>query len=128
MTAALRSADMRPEQIGHIHAHGLGTVTGDLEEGAAIGDVFGEQASRTPVTAAKSYFGNLGAGSGLVELISSVLAIGQGTLFPVLNCDSPDPKCGVRVAQAGDSAGDSVLKLSVSPQGQASALVVRKFA
>jgi 3-oxoacyl-[acyl-carrier-protein] synthase II len=127
MLAALQDAGMKPEEIGHIHAHGLATRTGDVAEASAISQVFGEHAGRVPVTAAKSYFGNLGAGSGLVELVASVLALRSGSLFPVLNFRTPDPECPVRVVASPVEPGDSLLKPNVTLQGQASCVVVRRY-
>ena len=83
-----------------------------------------------PVTAAKSYFGNLGAGSGMIELIASVLALANKRLFPILNYETPDPECPVAAATGSNgrsSPGDSFLNLSVTPQGQASAVLVRSW-
>ncbi len=124
---ALADADAKIDDVGHIHAHGLGTQSCDREEAAAIRQVFGSRADTLPVTAAKSYFGNLGAASGLVELIASVLALDDGALFPILNYETADPDCPILAAKAGMSAGQSVLNLSVTPQGQASAILVRRF-
>jgi 3-oxoacyl-[acyl-carrier-protein] synthase II len=128
LRASLRSAEMSPSEIGHIHAHGLSTRMCDVDEAKAICDVFGPTADKVPVTAAKSYFGNLGAGSGMIELISSVLALGHGKLFPILNYETPDPDCPIAVAKptGGETAaGTSFINLSVTPQGQASAVLVR---
>jgi len=126
---ALRDADMSPAQVGHVNAHGLGTPSCDADETAAIREAFGAVADRVPVTAAKSYFGNLGAGSGIVEVIASLLAIQRGRLFPTLNYETPDPACSLSiVSDAGTTPGDSFLKVSVTPQGQAGALLFRRFA
>lgn len=126
MRAALREAGLSPGEVGHIHAHGLGTRQGDLVEARAIREVFEGHADKVPVTAAKSYFGNLGAGSGLVELIASSLALSKRKLFPVLNCDVPDPECGLNVVHgASCNPGDSFLNLSVTRQAQASCVAVR---
>jgi 3-oxoacyl-[acyl-carrier-protein] synthase II len=129
MRQALRGAGMTPEQVGHIHAHGLATRASDRDEARAINEVLGEANGRIPVTAAKSYFGNLGAASGVVELIASLLALQSGRLFPVVNYETPDPECALAVAAPGRDtpAGDSVLNINVSPQGQASAVLVRKW-
>ena len=128
MRAALGEARLGPDRIGHLHAHGLGTRRGDAEEARAVREVFGSHADKTPVTAAKSYFGNLGAGSGIVELIASTLALGRKQLFPVLNYATPDPDCRLDVVRRwpGDP-GDTCLSLSVTPQGQASCVVVRRW-
>lgn len=128
MQAALRDAGLAPDQVGHVHAHGLSTRTSDAEEAQAIREVLGPAADRVPVTAAKSFFGNLGAGSGLVELGASLMALARGALFPVLNFRTPDPECPVLVCRTGDTpAGESFLNLSVTPQGQASCLLVRRW-
>ena len=92
---ALETSGLQAEDFGHVHAHGLSTVKCDAEEAAAIKSVMGEQ---TPVVAAKSYMGNLGAGSGIVEVVSSMLAIENDELFPVLNYEKPDPACPIAVA------------------------------
>jgi 3-oxoacyl-[acyl-carrier-protein] synthase II len=127
MRRAVDMAGVRPEAVGHIHAFGSSTTAGDREEAAAIGDVFGPPASRLPVVAAKSHFGNLGGGSGIVECVASTLALARGSLFPLLNHEVADPACPVRPARAGDPAGDLFVSSSVTPQGQAGALVIRAF-
>jgi 3-oxoacyl-[acyl-carrier-protein] synthase II len=124
---ALAKAGMEPEQLGHYHAHGLATRICDEQEAAAVQAVFGARNQPLPVTAAKSYMGNLGAAGGLVELISSVLALQHDKLFPILNYETPDPRCPIHAARTGDeSSGDSFLKVSVTPQGQASAIAIRR--
>jgi 3-oxoacyl-[acyl-carrier-protein] synthase II len=122
MKAALRDADKTPEDVGHINAHGLSTTERDADEARAIQNVFGPRAGDVPVTALKSYFGNLGAGSAVVELIASALALRKGRLPPVLNYTTPDPECHVAVATGERAPGQSFLNLSVTPQGQAAVL------
>lgn len=127
LRSTLNGADVAPDQIGHVHAHGLSTRSGDIEEARAIQEVFGSRTEPVPVVAAKSYCGNLGAGSGLVELIGSLLALRHGGLFAVLNYETPDPECPIRVVAEGSvPAGDSFINVSVTPQGQASSLLVRR--
>ena len=118
----------RPEDVGHVHAHGLSTRSCDADEARAIRDVFGDRTATLPVTAAKSYFGNLGAGGGLVELAASVLALGDGRLFKMLNYETPDPECPLDICRETRPAGTSCLHVNVTPQGQASAVLVRKLA
>ena len=70
----------------------------------------------------------MGAGSGAVELISSLVALEKGTLFRTLNYETPDPECDINVTNGNDvPAGDSFINLSVTPQGQASAVVVKSY-
>lgn len=121
--SALEVAQLSPDSIGHVHAHGLGGLRCDEEESAAIVSSLGD----LPVTAAKSYMGNLGAGSGMVEAIASVLSMQKNELFPVLNCDSVDPKCKLNVVTKSTTPGDSFINLNVTPQGQASATIIKRF-
>jgi 3-oxoacyl-[acyl-carrier-protein] synthase II len=126
MQAALRDAGRTPTDVGHLNAHGLSTTERDADESRAIREVFGPLADRLPVTAPKSYFGNLGAGGGVVELIASVLALREGRLPRVLNYEMPDPACQLRIAANDNTpAGSSFLNLSVTPQGQAAVLYVQ---
>lgn len=123
--AALRDARRTAADVGFVDAHGLSTRSCDVDECRALAAVFGDALGRLPVTAAKSYFGNLGAGSGLVELIAATLALGRDRLYRVLNYTTPDPECPVAVATSGDApTGASFLKLNVTPQGQAACVVV----
>lgn len=129
MKAALHDAGKTAADVGHINAHGLSTTDRDAEEARAIQHVFGERANSVPVVALKSYFGNLGAGSAVVELIASVLALKAGKLPAVLNYSTPDPNCRVAVnTKGGTPAGGSFLNLSVTPQGQAAVLYVSAVA
>lgn len=126
--AALRSAGMSPDDIGHVNAHGLSEGNCDQAEAQAIHKIFDNGDRQIPVVAPKSYFGNLGAGSGVVELAASVMSLQDGKLFPTLNYENPDPNCPIHVvATEGVDAGDSCINLNVSPYGQASATIVKKY-
>lgn len=123
---AINDAAMKPHELGHIHAHGLGTRACDRDEALAIRDTLGDDADRIPVIAYKSYFGNLGAGSGLVEMIASLEAMKAGFLFPVRNLQKLDTECPIfAVQESGVSTGPSFMNLNITPLGQASAIIVR---
>jgi 3-oxoacyl-[acyl-carrier-protein] synthase II len=128
MRRALAMAEVSPDRVSHIHAHGLSTVVGDREEAGAIREALGGAATSIPTVAAKSHFGNLGGGSGLVECVASLLAARHGELFPLLNFEDPDPDCPIRPARRGDPAGNIFISSAVTPQGQAGAVVVRSLA
>ncbi len=130
--AALHDADLSPEELGHLNADGTGSRDADRNEAAAIAAALGPAAETTPVVALKSYFGSLGAGSGVVELIGSLLALDPagplaGALPRTLNHTTPDPDCPIRVTtEAGVSAGDSFVTVNTTPQGQATAACLRR--
>jgi 3-oxoacyl-[acyl-carrier-protein] synthase II len=129
LTLALQSAGIEPDDVGHIHAHGLAGRYSDAMEAQGIAEVFKSRKSPVPVVAAKSYFGNLGAAGGMVELIASLLALQNNRLFATLNYETPDPDCPVNVVhQAHVPPGEVFINVSTTPQGQASAAVVRRFA
>jgi len=128
MKRALEMAEVTGDRLGHIHAHGLSTVAGDRDEAAGILDAVGPNAANIPVVAAKSHFGNLGGGSGLVECVASLLATRHGELFPLLNYETPDPDCRIRAARRGDPAGTVFLSSAVTPQGQAGSVLIRGLA
>ncbi len=126
LRAALGDED--PANIGHIHAHGLGSVECDAQESAAIVDVFGDASSQPPVTTAKGHMGNLGAGGGMVETIASLGCLGHD-LFPILNCQAPADDCPINACTSdGVAAGDQFISVNVTPQGQSSAVRIRAFA
>ena len=93
ITNALRSAGLAGSDIGHVNANGLSTIRDDRVEAQAIRAELGD----TPVTAPKSFFGNIGAGTGAVEMLVSVLAL-QSDMVPItLNYEQPDPYCPINV-------------------------------
>ena len=120
---ALASADMSPDALGHVHAQGLSTTEGDKEECAGLRASLGETMNQLPLVSAKSNFGHLGAASGLVECIASLLALQKNELFLHKNYETQDAECPIRAAIRGDSPGDSFLSFAVTPQGQAGSLV-----
>lgn len=130
MKAALQSAKLSPADIGHINAHGVGLKDVDVFESQAILDVFGPERGREiPVTALKSFLGNSGAGSGLLELAGSILGLSRGVVPFTLNYETPDPACPLNVvAKSPRSAANKiVLNVNVTRIGQASAAIVEVF-
>jgi 3-oxoacyl-[acyl-carrier-protein] synthase II len=127
--AALTEAGVQPSNVDHVNANGTSDVDSDVAEAAGLREVFGDCRPPVPVFAAKSYFGNLEAGSGPVELAASLLALEHGVLPRTLNYEEPDPACPICVA-AGEPCPVTrpyVLKVSFTDMGQCAALVCRKW-
>jgi 3-oxoacyl-[acyl-carrier-protein] synthase II len=120
--AALAAAGLGASDVGHVNAHGESSVEHDRVEAQAIRATLGD----TPVAAYKSFFGDLGAGSGAVELAASVLALVHGRVPPTLNYDKPDPACPINVIHADPLTGGrpAAVILNQSNTGQAAALVL----
>ncbi|MFK7818211.1 MAG: beta-ketoacyl synthase [Planctomycetaceae bacterium] len=126
MQIALDRAGLKPEDIGHINAHGCGCRQIDKSEAVAIHEVFGDLGSKVPVTAIKSYTGNSGSGCGPMEIAASLLSLAEGIILPTLNYDTPDPDCNLNVVNGEPLATDNktFLNLNVTHMGQASATII----
>ena len=122
ITRALSAAQLQPGDIGFVSAHATGSVTADAVEAKAIRRTLGD----IPVTAFKSYCGDIGAGSGSVELVATILALQQGRVPPTRNYEQPDPKCPVNVicGEPLPLARRVAMVLNQSTTGQAAAAVL----
>jgi 3-oxoacyl-[acyl-carrier-protein] synthase II len=122
IVGALQAAGWRAADVGHVNAHGLSTREDDQREAEAICEVLRD----VPVTALKSYFGNLGAGGGAVELAASVLAFSRGQIPVTLNYNQPDPQCPINVVRGQPQRIDrpTAVVLNHSGTGQAAAIVL----
>jgi len=127
--AALGEAEIGPEEIDHVNAHGLSSVSSDAWEARGLQAVFGACRQPVPVFAAKSYFGNLGAGGSTTELAASIFALQNGFVPRTLNYDQPDPACPLAVVarEPKPIRTPYVLKVSFTQMGQCAAVVVRKW-
>ena len=93
MTNALKDAQLEPNAVDYINAHGTSTPAGDVAESRAIESVFGEHANKLAVSSTKSMIGHLLGAAGAVEAIFSVLAIRDNIAPPTINLNNPDPAC-----------------------------------
>ncbi|MFO0660346.1 MAG: beta-ketoacyl-[acyl-carrier-protein] synthase family protein [Polyangiaceae bacterium] len=89
--AALKRAEITPEQLGYINPHATSTPQGDIAEYSALRASLGDSLSKTPVSATKSILGHLLGGAGAVESIATVLSLHHGVAHPSLNLDNKDP-------------------------------------
>lgn len=93
MQQALNDADVSPEQVDYINAHGTSTVYNDLFETKAVKTVFGEHAYKLAISSTKSMTGHLLGAAGGIEAIFSVLALQENILPPTMNLETPDEEC-----------------------------------
>jgi 3-oxoacyl-[acyl-carrier-protein] synthase II len=93
MRRALRDAELQPDAVDYINAHGTSTPLNDPNETRAIKAVFGEHARALSVSSTKSATGHMLGAAGGVEFIACALAIRDGTVPPTINYVTPDPDC-----------------------------------
>ncbi|TYT22813.1 beta-ketoacyl-ACP synthase II [Dictyoglomus thermophilum] len=129
MKRAIKDANIRPEEINYINAHGTSTKLNDKIETLAIKKVFGEYAYKIPVSSTKSMIGHLLGATASVESIATVLSIYEGILHPTINYEEKDPECDLdyvpNVARKWDVK--YALKNSFGFGGQNATLIFKKY-
>lgn len=119
---AIQRAGIREQDLSHLNAHGLSTPRDDRTEAQAIRSVLPD----VPVTAVKSYFGNLGAAGSAVEMAASLLSLGEGLVPQTLNFQHEDPDCPIRLVCGEPMSTSARAAVSVNwmPAGQSAAVVL----
>ncbi len=97
MRLALEDANLRPEQIGYVNAHGTATQANDPMESEAIRIVFGDHTDNISVSSTKSMHGHTLGAAGAIEGAATVLGLHNKLLPPTANFNEPDPACNINV-------------------------------
>jgi len=126
---ALADGRLAAEEVSYVNAHGTSTQANDSNETAAIKAALGEHAHRIPVSSTKSMTGHLLGGSGGIEAVAAVLAIGHNLVPPTINYRTPDPACDLDVVpnQAREHPVDVVLSNSFGFGGHNVCLAFRRM-
>jgi 3-oxoacyl-[acyl-carrier-protein] synthase II len=90
---ALSDANLTPEQVDYINAHGTSTQANDSNETKAIKKALGARANEIVVSSTKSMTGHLLGGSGGIEAVAVTMAIAHDQVPPTINLVNPDPEC-----------------------------------
>lgn len=93
MKTAVEDAGLELTDVDYINAHGTSTYYNDLNESAAIKNLFGEHSAKLAVSSTKSMIGHLLGASGGVEAIACIKALEEGFLPPTIGYKVPDPDC-----------------------------------
>jgi len=126
---ALKDAQLSPDDVDYINAHGTSTKLNDYIETLAIKEVFKEKAYKIPVSSTKSMTGHLLGAAGAIEAIFSVLSIRDQVCPPTINYESPDPECDLDYVPniARNRAINVVMSNAFGFGGTNSTLVLRRF-
>ena len=128
MSAALADAGLAPAAIGYVNAHGTGTVLNDINEAAALRQVFGEGVGELPVSSSKPVIGHTLGAAGALELAITVRALEAQVVPAHINFKAPDAKCPLNLPTAGPQAHrfEAALSNSFAFGGINAALIVSR--
>ncbi len=126
---ALRDAQLEPEQIEYIQAHGTSTPLNDERETKAIKTVFGNHAYRIGVSSTKSMVGHLLGAAGAMGAAATALTLRDQQMHPTINYDNPDLKCDLDYVPNTARQGkvDNAIVQALGFGGHNTVLVMKKF-
>lgn len=129
MSLALKDAQIAPDEVDYINAHGTSTPLGDLAETIAIKKVFGAAATKVMVSSTKSAVGHSLGASGGMELIACIRAMQNGVIPPTINLDHPSEGCDLDYCP--NTARDHNINIALSNSfgfgGHNACVVIRKM-
>ena len=127
---ALDDAEINPEEVGYVNAHGTSTKVNDRVETMAIKGGLGDHSANVPISSIKSMLGHLIASAGSVEAITCLLAMRDGVLPPTINYKTADPECDLDYIpnEAREARVQTALSNSFGFGGQNVSLIVSAFA
>jgi 3-oxoacyl-[acyl-carrier-protein] synthase II len=129
ITRAIEDAELRPEDVDHISAHGTGTPLNDAAETAAIKRALGDHAYKVAVSGIKSMIGHTAGAAGALAVIGCVKSVETGIVPPTINYAEPDPDCDLDYVpnQARAQTVDVALANAFGFGGQNAVVLVRRY-
>ena len=129
MCRAMLQAQINPEDVSYINAHGTSTPVGDPAETAAIKSVFCDHAKKLAVSSTKSMTGHLLGASGAIETIATALSVHHNVVPPTINYETPDPECDLDYVpnEAREIPVEIAISNSFGFGGHNAVLILRKF-
>ncbi|MCA9408824.1 MAG: beta-ketoacyl-ACP synthase II, partial [Candidatus Omnitrophica bacterium] len=129
MELAMKDAQLKPQDISYINAHGTSTHLNDKVETLAIKNVFGEAAKKIPVSSIKSMTGHLLGAAGGVEFAACIYAIRESLIPPTINYETPDPDCDLDYVPNTTRKANLTCAMSNSLGfgGHNASIIVKKF-
>ena len=126
---ALAEAEVNPEEVDYINAHGTGTRVNDVTETQVIKEVFRDHARKVAISSTKSMHGHVMGATGAVEMAATIQAIDRGVIPPTANYTQPDPECDLDYVpnQAREKPVRVAISNSFAFGGLNAVLLVRRF-
>jgi 3-oxoacyl-[acyl-carrier-protein] synthase II len=130
MSAALRVADLEPDDIDIVSTHATSTPQGDVQEARALREVFGAS-RRTRINNTKSFIGHTMGAAGALELAGNLPSFTDHQIHPTINVDDPDPECWIDSMVVGTPQSaeriDTILNNSFGMLGINSCVILRRW-
>ena len=129
MNMAIADANLKPEDISYINAHGTSTEYNDKFETMAIKKSLGDHAYKVAISSTKSMTGHLLGAAGGIEAVASVLALRDQIVPPTINYETPDPECDLDYVpnEARKMDVNAVLSNSLGFGGHNATIIFKKF-
>ncbi len=128
LTELLKQSKITPSEIDYFNLHGTATKQGDLYETKQIKSAFGKDAHKIPMNATKSMTGHMLGASGVVEIITCLIAMRDSFIPPTANLKTPDPECDLDYTSGVSKSKQVNLSCSISMGfgGQLGAILLKK--
>jgi 3-oxoacyl-[acyl-carrier-protein] synthase II len=128
MRAALADAQMQPENVQYVNAHGTSTPLNDTTETIAINRVFGTYAKKLAVSSTKSMIGHSIGAAAAIGAVAATLSIADGRVHPTINHEEPDPECDLDYVpnRAREMQVDGAIVNAFAFGGHCATLVLRR--
>lgn len=126
---ALKNANVKPDEVDYINAHGTSTTLNDKYETMAIKKVFGERALKIPVSSTKSMIGHTIGAAGVIEGVVTVMSINESLITPTIHYDFPDPELDLDYVpnESRKHEIDTAVSNSFAFGGHNASLVFKKY-
>jgi 3-oxoacyl-[acyl-carrier-protein] synthase II len=126
---ALKKAEIAPEDVDYVNAHGTSTRYNDRDETAALKSVYGDHARKLAISSTKSMIGHTLGAAGGIETAVTALTLKHGIMTPTINYEHPDPECDLDYIPNQARRGEVrvAVKESMGFGGHNAVLVLRRY-
>ncbi|MCR3906385.1 MAG: beta-ketoacyl-ACP synthase II [Tenericutes bacterium] len=125
---AMEDANIKPEELGYINAHGTSTVLNDKYETLGIKKAMGDAAYQVSISSTKSMTGHALGAAGAIETIAAIKALQTSKIPPTINLESPDPECDLDYTpnKFVEKELNYVMNVNIGFGGQNAAIIFKK--
>ena len=131
MENAIKSAEIKSNEVDYINVHGTSTPLGDKSEIMAIENVFGDEAKELNISSTKSMTGHLLGAAGAIESIASIVSINESFIPPTINHSNYDDEINKNLNLTLNKYQDREVNIAISNTfgfgGHNTSIVFKKY-